>query len=172
MKKFPLILITILAATQAYARLGWTLEECEKQYGYPVGDLGLAAHQGYEFNVGNYVLTIDFKNGKAATIVYRFKTKGIFPPPIVADIVAKNCPGVTWEKATLDQSASYTERDGHLSFDCWEYCTTQYSIRNEAHPELYSVKCFAHNDANDISRIDIYRIGISVRQPEEITPGL
>jgi hypothetical protein len=92
MKKLPLILITIFTVTQGYARLGWTLEECEQQYGYPVGDLALAAHQGYEFNVGNYVLTIDFKNGKAATIKYRFKTKGTFPPPIVADIVAKNTP--------------------------------------------------------------------------------
>jgi hypothetical protein len=174
MKKTLLILTAVASLTiprYAHARLGWTLEECEKQYGDPTGDptLGLSAHQGYQFHVGNYLLTIEFENGKASAIGYEFRpgTHSRFTQPVIADLIAKNTPGISWEEAKTTSDYTYRESTGNWVRDNLEYTTTQYSIREGVHPEIYSVQYFARKDIDNI-----YWLRITVKQQDQITPGL
>jgi hypothetical protein len=164
MKQVAVIVFTLLIGSlPTFARLGWTLEQCEKQYGSPVEtDLGLAALQGYEFHVGNYVLICEFENGVCGAVTYKKEDKTGFLPVEASDLVHKNAPSVHWNKPVMDHNACIS--GGVTSY---EYFANMYSIRDAVHPEAYCVYIYAGKNEQDC-----LWMRIAVKQSAEITPGL
>jgi hypothetical protein len=159
------LIILILAARvlPATARLGWTLEQCEKQYGSPdESDLGQAAHQGYEFHVGDFVLICEFEGGFCGAIKYSKKDGRGFSTIEAADLVKKNSPGVQWTKPVIRY---YECRAGDEKYN--EYYAEMYSIQTPDHPEAYFVYIYSGKNAQDC-----LWFRISFKRAEDVTPGL
>jgi hypothetical protein len=145
MKTLTLILTLLAGLLPASARLGWTLEQCEKQYGSPVNsDLTLAALQGYEFYVGNFVLVCEFENGVVGAITYSKKDGSGFAPVEASDLVHKNAPGVHWTQPVIGYNRCTS---GDVTYN--EYFATMYSVSDTTHSEAYSVYIYSGKEAQD-----------------------
>jgi hypothetical protein len=152
------IIFTLLAGIlPASARLGWTLEQCEKQYGKHVMTRG----SEYMFTVGDYNLIcyISSDVGKVSAIQYTKGKFGMptdkFTPSEIDDLLYKNTNGAQWgvQKQTGNNDPNFGN----------EY--TSYSVRDNAHPVLYKAVRYIYPYDEDA-------ISIFISITEDATPGL
>jgi hypothetical protein len=74
MKRMLLTVTTtasLFAATAAQARLGWTLEQCKAQYGYPAEDEQLQTHRVHRVTFLKEGIEIQALDGKVYKILYK-----------------------------------------------------------------------------------------------------
>jgi hypothetical protein len=159
MKYFILTsLLAVTVAATAQARLGWTLEQCEKQYGKHVMTRG----SEYMFTVGEYNLTcyIPSDVGKVVAIQYTKGKFGMptdkFTPSEIDDLLYKNTNGAQWD---VQKQTGNDPNFGNAY--------TSYSVRDNAHPALYKAVRYIY--AYDENATSVF---ISLTEPDAITPGL
>lgn len=95
--RYALLLIaTALLAKTAVAGLGWTLEECKKNWGEPIRTqshaLGLME---YGFSVKDFVIDVETdQKGKVGYITYE---RSPIDDELATQLMQQNAPKATWE---------------------------------------------------------------------------
>ena len=128
---------SLTIATTAHAQLGWTLDQCEKVYGMPVGSVLTMARQNYfTFRAGNYTVSCSLKKGVVTTVTYWKANRAAFSPAERKDLENKTFPDwVAWDNNSKTTSRS-TYDDGSPSDEGTFWVR---SAPNPENPEAYSV---------------------------------
>jgi hypothetical protein len=123
MKRLLITLIAgLFAVTTAQARIGWTLDQCRKQYGEPQNNGEGNDHTGilqkhqfaqavgkqdqfdgewFWFITDEWTLDCKFFKGKVVDILYRPKVGKYIPVSICAELMKKNAGNFEWELSGL-----------------------------------------------------------------------
>jgi hypothetical protein len=111
-------MVCLFAASTSFGQIGWTLEQCEKDYGQPTGHKPPSASNDvdeYDFESWGYAISCNFLDGKVQAITYARLDDQPLTTNEVKVLLMKNSKDWPWAKPTL--------RHGPNGRDFYDYMT-------------------------------------------------
>jgi hypothetical protein len=110
--------LSLLSVHTARAKLDWTLDECVKHYGAPVGQpVPVGDRLEYRFYLPDFELRASLRNGLVCRVVYG-RNAGFNPAEVQVLLKLNAPPEISW-------TAPWLEDDGH-SYEGYTNSVTLY----------------------------------------------